>query len=397
MNKKKIFGEIFTPVELINKMLDTLPAHVWSNPNLKWLDPCAGHANFPLIILQRLMDGLQDEIKDVEERKQHILSKMLFLSELQPESAQICSDKEFNVYCGSYLDEGFNNHTKNVWGVEKFDIIVANPPYNEELINGRSTGSKSLWDKFVIKTLEQLNEAGFLVAVHPSGWRNVDGRFKKVQEKLRKRQILSLEVHDEGDGQKTFGATTAYDFYCLQNVEPNVFTKIVCLDGTIERADISQMEFIPNGMFDMFLNLLSNGGQETVNVIGNSSYHTQRPHMLKEQTDEFKYPCIANVTLKGKLSCIWYSNVNNKGFFGIPKVIFGRRRSGVFLDLNGDFGLTQDTYGIVDEPKNFPFIQRAMLNPEFIKLMHNANFANIRYNNKVIAMFRKNFWEEFQP
>ena len=40
--EKKQFGEVTTPISLINDMLDTLPEDIWSNPNLKWLDPCAG-------------------------------------------------------------------------------------------------------------------------------------------------------------------------------------------------------------------------------------------------------------------------------------------------------------------------------------------------------------------
>jgi CRISPR/Cas system-associated endonuclease Cas1 len=33
--EKKQFGEVFTPIKLINEMLDTLPVEVWSNPKLK--------------------------------------------------------------------------------------------------------------------------------------------------------------------------------------------------------------------------------------------------------------------------------------------------------------------------------------------------------------------------
>jgi hypothetical protein len=36
---KRERGEVFTPLTLINEMLDELPIDVWSNPDLKWLDP----------------------------------------------------------------------------------------------------------------------------------------------------------------------------------------------------------------------------------------------------------------------------------------------------------------------------------------------------------------------
>ena len=41
ISKKRLNGEVFTPPELINEMLDKLPNDVWYNPKLKWLDPCS--------------------------------------------------------------------------------------------------------------------------------------------------------------------------------------------------------------------------------------------------------------------------------------------------------------------------------------------------------------------
>ena len=43
--KVKEFGEVMTPISLVEEMLDTLPYEVWTNPNLKWLDPCNGVGN----------------------------------------------------------------------------------------------------------------------------------------------------------------------------------------------------------------------------------------------------------------------------------------------------------------------------------------------------------------
>ena len=34
--EKKKFGEVFTPMTLVNEMLDKLPKEVWTNKNLKW-------------------------------------------------------------------------------------------------------------------------------------------------------------------------------------------------------------------------------------------------------------------------------------------------------------------------------------------------------------------------
>ncbi len=57
--EKDKYGEVFTPQELINEMLDKLPSNVWSDPNLKWLDPANGIGNFPMLVFERLNEGLK--------------------------------------------------------------------------------------------------------------------------------------------------------------------------------------------------------------------------------------------------------------------------------------------------------------------------------------------------
>lgn len=70
--------EVFTPPELADKVLDLLPEDVWSNPDLKWLDPACKTGVFLRQIAVRLMVGLKDAIPDEAERREHIFKKMLY-------------------------------------------------------------------------------------------------------------------------------------------------------------------------------------------------------------------------------------------------------------------------------------------------------------------------------
>ena len=399
----KTMGEVMTPIELVEEMLDTLPYEVWTNPNLKWLDPCNGVGTFLSVVVKRLMKGLEGFEPVAELRYKHIMENMIYACELQSKNVFLymyafdpCDEYDLNVFNGSYLSEEFDRHMK-FWGVERFDVIVMNPPY-QELKEG-NTKSQALWDKFVIKTINQLIEGGYLVAVHPDGWRSLGRGFENVRNILKSKQILYLEVHNKKDGLKTFNVSTAFDFYCLHNVPTTMFTKIKCQDGTIERADISQMEFIPNGMYKEFEKLIAKNGEEKIKIIRNSSYHHQRPHMAKEQTEEFKYPVVYVTYKDGSIKC-WYSNTNKNGHFGISKIIFSNGISCPYIDEKGNYGVTEFSYAIVDEPKNLPFIQKAMLNPDFLKLMTFSDGVTIgggghRYNCRVIELFRKDFWKEF--
>ena len=70
--------------------------------------------------------------------------------------------------------------------------------------------------------------------------------------------------------------------------------------------------------------------------------------------------------------------------------------AGVATDINGEFGLTQFTYAIVDKTENLEKIKKAMISERFIKnIMGYRDNVNHKYNRKIIATFRKDFWKEF--
>lgn len=81
--KKKQFGEVFTPPELASEMLDQLPSCLWSDPNKTWLDNSCGEGVFLLEVKRRLMEGLADWEPDPIKRAQHILHNQIYGVELQ--------------------------------------------------------------------------------------------------------------------------------------------------------------------------------------------------------------------------------------------------------------------------------------------------------------------------
>ena len=52
--------EVPTPPRVARAMLDILPAHVWSEPNYRWLDPCCKSGVFLREIASRLLAGLEE-------------------------------------------------------------------------------------------------------------------------------------------------------------------------------------------------------------------------------------------------------------------------------------------------------------------------------------------------
>lgn len=89
MDRVKKYGEVFTPIELVDDMLNTLPGDVWTNPELKWLEPSNGTGNFSIRVLERLMEGLSEWEPDKYKRYNHIVNNMLYTCELLEDNNEI--------------------------------------------------------------------------------------------------------------------------------------------------------------------------------------------------------------------------------------------------------------------------------------------------------------------
>lgn len=406
--ERKAHGEIMTPLdELARPMVDLVEKYdesFWKNPNHKVLDSSAGIGTFLIICAAKFMNGLKDipGFEDPEVRFKHIIENCLYYGELQSRNAflWLCvvdphDEYKTNTYFGSFLEKDFDTHMKDVWKVDKFDLIVQNPPYQVQ--QEGFTKTQPIWQLFVKKSISLLKEDKYMVMVHPSGWRNVDGVFKETQNILKERQILELHIFNEKEGLKMFGAETRFDYYILSNKKYELETNIFCQDGNVEKANLSKMEFIPNGMFTLFKSLLASDEDDKVSIISDSSYHTQRNHLSKTKDNNFKYPCIYTVK-SGDFLTMWYSNTNNNGHFGISKLVWSNFRissAGSFVDENGDYGLTQFSYAIVDEKDKLYNIKTAFDTKEFRNLMEICSVGDMSINRKVIGTFKKDFYKNF--
>ncbi len=70
--------EVFTPPQLVNQILDQLPAELWSDKKAKFLDPACKSGVFLREIAKRLDTGLKRQIPDRQARINHIFKNQLF-------------------------------------------------------------------------------------------------------------------------------------------------------------------------------------------------------------------------------------------------------------------------------------------------------------------------------
>ena len=237
-SEKKLLGEVFTPFELINEMLDTLPAEVWSNPYLKWLDPANGIGNFPIIIVKRLMEGLKEVEPDMDKRYKHIMNNMIYVCDINPKNMFIYNNLfdpnhsvKMNKYCVSFLDTEFDTYMKDEWKVEKFDIVVGNPPYTQMIDLDFINKSYSVSDKVLF--------------VHPSTWlldeKNKQKKFSKTKD-LIKNDLSSIKLFN---GNKLFGITLFVPCVITYIEKNKKFKKITCVDK------INHVELLYDNIYDI--------------------------------------------------------------------------------------------------------------------------------------------------
>ena len=398
--EKKQFGEVFTPMKLVNEMLDKLPKHIWKNKNLKWLDPATGMGNFPIAVYLRLMEELKDEIIDVNERKKHILENMLYMSEINKKNVLICkqifdinNEYKLNIYQGDSLKLDYYD----VFKIKKFDVIIGNPPYNKD---NTGTGN-SIWQLFVKKSIIELNDKGFLLFVHPSTWRKPPSEKSKMKDYFKlmthDNTLLYLEIHNSKDGVKTFGCATRYDFYVLQKEKnDNIFTEIKDEKGFINKINLLKYEWLPNYYFDKFNKLFHNNIEPHCELLFDCNiYETRRKWVSKQEDIEYKYKLINAITKKEIKYC--YTNDNTKSMFGIKKIIFGTAGINEPLnDINGEYGMTEHAMAIkytTDIEANN--IIKCLKSKAFIELINACNWSSFLLDWRLFTYFKKNFYMEF--
>ena len=118
--KSDKLGEVFTPNELINEMLDQLPNEIWTDPTKTWFDPAAGHGNFHIQVLKRLYNGLRNQFNTPTDCIKHIVENQLYFAEYQQESADNIKELfsfggrfRVNLYVGNTLEMPSNYFEKD--------------------------------------------------------------------------------------------------------------------------------------------------------------------------------------------------------------------------------------------------------------------------------------------
>lgn len=190
---------VFTPREIVTKMLNILEDEnpgIFSNPNLTFCDLHIKSGLYLAEIAKRLNKGLEKTIRDKDARIKHIFEKQLYGFTPSKVIESIATNYvygDFNVSKENIKERDLVKEFKEGRKLDmKFDVIIGNPPYQEDVGAGSEYPIYQYFMEEVYKTSNKvclITPARFLF--------NAGGTPKKWNNKMLNDEHLKVELYEQ--------------------------------------------------------------------------------------------------------------------------------------------------------------------------------------------------------
>lgn len=388
------YGEILTPYYLIDEMLDLIPISVFKNKNLKWLDAGAGSGNFSICLYNKLFTHLNTEITDDIERKDHIIQKMMYMSEIQPSNISILKNifgNNANIKCENYLTSNAN---------KQYDLIIGNPPYNSDGLKKTPTNTisikkddgKTVWNTFIEHSLNILKPNGYLLVIIPSIW--MKPTKSNMYDLLISKNLMFLKAFTNTETNKIFKnqAQTPTCYFLLQNknnTESNLSVKLY--DKHVNKYVL--YNFVKNEPIPVCCaNILNkirnkfNNNYPKIKVI-KTNLPSKKVSISNTKSSIHVYKNIKTTKLTG-LDCKLIINYSNEplSFYGEKKLVLPHKMYGFpYLDISGNYGISnRDNYVILSNDTTYLQNLKKYLSTQFVLYLYESTRYRMKYLEKYV-------------
>lgn len=358
-----------TPIDCILDMIDKIPKELWNKKELKILDPCCGNGNFFIPIFHQLKHNNE---------KKFILEEILHFNDIN----MLRLENVKKIFCNNKYKLNISNNNflleENV--ENKYDLIVANPPYAKILDNGkRASKNHNLIKDFIDKSLNLLKPNGYLLFITPDNWMSYADKNKLIQT-ITNLQIIHLDIHNAKKYFKKIGSS--FTWYIIQNcksyknINISGIWKKKYYESSVESCVRKYIPLLYNdNVFNILKKTIDNINLEKF-IVKTSSYlhkYTKAKFINTEKIDKYKYKLIH--TPKQTV----YSYIPHIYQDGYKVFISTTDKYKVFID---NCGMTQSIVFIICENKiEAESIMKILQHPLYVfinNICRWGNFNNIR-------------------
>lgn len=298
INKNKLTnreenGEVLTPINLLDELFNQLENFNKTiyKEKLKWFDTSAGCGLFFIIVYKHLIKY---------HSKKEILEEMFYFSELNKNNCNYINlifnnDNKYklNIYQGDTLTLNIKDYFK----IDKFDIIVQNPPFNNgcilKCLKGikKENTYKSIWQEFINYSFNNLKSNGYFLSINPNTFYKKN---RELHNEILEKEIYFIYNYDTFNTKEIFNASIPISIYFLKN------------SININNTKTLIKNFIKTNIIDEYLIIDKN---KSLSPIYQNIFYKLNNFLIKNKC-EIEYKTL-NTTIINNEPIIYKKNINN--------------------------------------------------------------------------------------
>lgn len=362
--------------DLVERMLDHVPDHVWSSSTTTFLDPAMAGGQF-ILAIERRLKAAGHSPENIAARVYGCENALIRVKYVQNWHKALSA----HLYVRDTL-----NHD---WGDMKFDVIVGNPPYQDTMADGaRKSISSNLWSKFMDKSVnELLAPQGWCAMVVPASWagptKNLSNGRRIIKDIFAANNTTLLNL--DPSLNTYFGQVgSTFSWFMTQKAPYSGVTHIQLSSTGHVDVDLTKVESLPriNHVLAYSINQKYFQKAATTDVVA-GQYRVTDDQYQEQKTKQYKYPAYHTPADGGRTWFMKQKHPNHDK----EKVMISLSGRYVPVADAGTQGYTDMCLAYIVKPGETLDSAHSVMNSKLFHFIMNANKWSGFNNKQVIRTF----------